>query len=397
MCASPLSFFRAGPPPPKVVYLPDAVFFTRPVPVTTGATAAEAAAQVELALEALSPFPLAQLYYGWLWTPGSPHAQAFAAYRRRFTADQTAAGEGAEVVMPAFAALMGAEVSPATTMVLASPEGLTTMVLASPEGLTAVHWETPGVPAKVLFRPLPIDATEEDRDRVRDELVRAIGGTKTVIELDEAPVADASGGDREFVFRTGEATSRLPVTTAAALDVRDKAELAALRAAQKRDVLLWRVLLGSAALLVVLVFGELALMGGKGWQGVRQAKVRGQKPRVEKIISSQALAFRIEDLGTKRLLPFEMITVLNSENRRPPEITFSRVIASVQAGINTLTVEAVATNASLVTTYQSTLQKVPSIERAEARITATRGDIANFTLVVTFKPDTLKAADSIAQ
>ena len=67
MSASPLSFLRAGPPPPTVALLPDALFFTRAVPITTGATAAEAAAQIELALEAVSPFPLAQLYYGWFW------------------------------------------------------------------------------------------------------------------------------------------------------------------------------------------------------------------------------------------------------------------------------------------------------------------------------------------
>src|SRR5215207_2347590 len=106
MSASPLRFLRAGPPPPKVALLPDALFFTRSVAVTKGATQAEAASQVELALEAVSPFPLAQLYYGWFWVPGSEHALVSASYRRRFTADQTAAWEGSELVMPAFAAAL---------------------------------------------------------------------------------------------------------------------------------------------------------------------------------------------------------------------------------------------------------------------------------------------------
>ena len=145
---SPLRFLRAGPPPPNVVLLPDALFFTRVVAVSEGATAAAAAAEIELALEAVSPFPLAQLYYGWFWKPGARHALLFAAYRRRFTAEQTAAWAEAELVLPTFAALAGAEVP-----------GATTIVLTAPEGLTAVHWETPGVPSQVKFLPLAPEAT----------------------------------------------------------------------------------------------------------------------------------------------------------------------------------------------------------------------------------------------
>src|SRR5437867_365469 len=122
---SPLSFLRGGPPPPKVALLPDALFFTRAVPIAENATTAEAAAQVELALEALSPFPLAQLYHGWFWAPGAEHAFIFAAYRRRFTTEQTLEWEGAEIVLPAFAATFGGNVGAATTILLSSPEGMT--------------------------------------------------------------------------------------------------------------------------------------------------------------------------------------------------------------------------------------------------------------------------------
>src|SRR5476651_2760387 len=115
MKSSFLDTLRAGPPPPKVALLSDALFFTRAVPVATGVTPAEAAAQVELALEAISPFPLAQLYFGWFWIPGAEHAFVFASYRRRFTQDQSASWAGAELVLPAFAALLGGEIKPATT------------------------------------------------------------------------------------------------------------------------------------------------------------------------------------------------------------------------------------------------------------------------------------------
>lgn len=386
MCASPFRLLRAGPPPPKVALLPDALFFTRSVPVAKGATPAEAGAQVELALESASPFPLAQLYFGWFWTPGAENALVFASYRRRFTTEQAAAWAGAELVLPAFGALLGAEVEPATTI-----------LLQAPDGLTAVHWENPPVPSKVRFLPLPPESTDEERIAAREALLREMGGSRQVIELDAMPAADAATSDREMVFRAGDFVSRLPAGRTSALDVRDKGELAALRVARKRDVVLWRVMLGCAAALVLLTLGEFALVGGRMWNDVRLAKVRGQKSTVDKIMASQSLATRIEELATKRLLPFEMITELYDQNRKPPEITFTRVVTLPQTGKYTLTVDATSTNVGLVSVYETTLRALPTIERVDVRDFRTRGETATFTLVVTFKPDTLKPADSISQ
>jgi hypothetical protein len=385
MCASPLSFLRAGPPPPNVVLLSDAMFFSRALPVTAGASPAEAATQVELALEGISPFPLAQLYYGWFWVPGAEHALVFAAYRRRFATEQTEAWAGADLVLPAFAAVLGVET-----------EAATTVVLHAPEGLTAVHWESSPVPVKVLCRELEAGAPEEVRAAARDDLVHAIGGSRKVIELDSALVPDPATSDREFVFRSGSLVSRLAGPRVAALDVRDKGDLAALRNARRRDVGMWRVALGAVAALVLLGVGELGLVGGRMWQDVRQARIRAQKPTVDKIMSSQSLANRIEELATKRLLPFEMINALFEDNRKPAEITFQRVVTLPQTGIHTLTIDATSSTAGQVSVYEATLRNLPMIQRVEVRDLRTRGETATFTIVVTFKPDTIKPADSIA-
>lgn len=383
--SSPLRLLRAGPPPPKVALLPDALFFTRAVPVAAGATGAEAASQVELALEALSPFPLAQLYYGWFWKTGAEHAFVFAAYRRRFTTEQVAEWEGAELVVPAFCAVFGAEVSPATTL-----------VLNAPESVTAVHWDAATVPSKVLVRTLDPEATADDRAKAREELLNALGGSRKVIDLEAPVLPDSTDSDRELAFRSGEFVSTLPSSVAVSLDVRDKAEFAALRAARKRDVMLWRVTLGCVAALVLLGLGELALVGGHAWQRVRNAKVRLQKPEVQKIMDAQALATRIEELATKRMLPFEMITDLIEDNRLPKDVFFTRVLAAPQTGIYTLTVN-VTSPVSQVGVYLATLRSLPMIQRAEVRNEQVRGETETFTLVVTFKPDTLKPADRISQ
>jgi len=380
MCAS-LSLLRAGPPPPKAALLPDALFFTRAVPIAAGATTTDATAQVELALEALSPFPLAHLYYGWFWKTGAEHAFVFASYRRRFTTEQIAEWGDAEIVLPAFAATFGAEVQPSTTL-----------LLAAPECLTAVHWDTPGVPAKVLTRRLAPEATDEDRTRVREELLRAAGGSRHVIDLATPLAADSASTDREAVFRSGEFVSRLPAATAAALDVRDKAELASRRAARRRDVLLWRVTVGCAAAIALLALGELALVGGKQWQKARQLQLNRQQPFVQKIMSSEELARKIDELATKRLLPLEMITELVGPDleRKPGDIQFTRMTTDKSRGLYTVLIDAQTTNPAQMNVYTDALKKLPSCQDVVVTPQNSRGDLSFYKIEVTFKPDALK-------
>ena len=386
-----LATLRAGPPPPKVALLPDGLFFTRALPVAAGASAAEAAVQVELGLEAVSPFPIAQLFYGYFWTPGAETAFTFAAYRRRFTAEQIAAWTGSALVLPSFAALLGAEAKPATTV-----------ILSSPEGLTAIHWTDARVPASVLFRPLPAAPEgspeaepaqlEEALARLRDELIRDAGGSHTVVDLSTPPAAERARSDREVTFRSGEWVSPLPATVIGTLDVRDKGELASLRAARRRDVVLWRVALGCAAALVLFAAGEVGLIGARAWQKVRDTKFRTQRPLVEKIMTSDALGRRIDDLATKRLLPWEMMMAVIGTNKAtlPKEIYFGRVYTTPGTGIYTLSIDAQTTNVSTVSLYTSALKAVAGIESVETRGLQARGENATFTRVITFKSDAIK-------
>ena len=378
--ASPFRFLRAGPPPPRVALLPDALFFTRSVPVTKGATAAEAAAQLELALESISPFPLAQLFYGWYWLSGSEHALAFAAYRRRFTPEQTESWERAELVLPAFAAAFGADVGKGGTI-----------VLNAVEGLTAIHWGDSAVPERIAVRPLELEATEQERATAREELLREIGGSKKVIDLESPLSADPAASDREIVFRAGEFVSRLPASTTAALDVRDKAELASLRNARRRDVMLWRVALGCALILLLLGLGEIALTGGRAWLSVRERLYAVQKPRVDRIASVHELTNRIEDLATKRLLPLEMVTQVVGENneRIPADIQFTSVRADQARGLYTLFIEGKTENAPQVNAYEAALKNLPTVQSADARFTQVNGPRATFAITVTFKPGAL--------
>jgi hypothetical protein len=366
-----------------VALLPDALFFVRAVPVPAaeagGAAAppAEVAAQVELALEGISPFPLTQLYYGYFWVPGSKHALAFAAYRRRFTAEQVAEWQGAEYVLPAFAALVGGAVEPATTV-----------VLATLEGLTAIHWGDGPVPTRVGFQPLAPGATDDDRARARTTLLRAIGGSKGIVDLTEPPAAQSSRSDREVIFRSGDFVASLSAAAALAADVRDKDELLALRRARRRDALVWRVGIGCVAAFGAMALCELGLLAGGLWQDTRLKVVRAQTPIVDGIMTAQDLAHKIDELSTQRLLPIEMIKLV-APQRFGTTITFLRASTS---GLYTLMVDAETYNPAEISTYQSSLEALPACDKVEIRDERTQNNLASFTVVITFKPEGLKAS-----
>ncbi len=392
MSASPLNFLRAGPPPPKVVLLPDALFFSRTIPIPAGTPPVEVAAQVELALESISPFPVAQLYHGYFHAPGSAHALVFAAYRRRFTAEQTAAWAGADLVLPTFAALLGGELPPATTLILTTGESLTAIHARS--GGSVEIFTEPLAPDAIDPSPAALAQADDDRARARDTLIRAAGGSTHIIDLAAPPAADPAGSDGEIAFRSGTFASRLPTATAAALDVRDKEDLAALRRARARDVLFWRVAVGCVAALALLALGEFALIGGRGlWQKSRLAQLNAQKPTVEKIMAAQKRAVSIEDLSTKRLLPLEMVSLVAA--KIPSTVLFQRAVADV-ADRDHIVIEAKAENSGEITLFKTALESLPECARVEIgpQQTASGSRSTTFSVSITFKPGTVKPAPS---
>lgn len=367
----------------RVVLLPDSRFFVRAVPVSGAAGAEAVAREVELALELLSPFPVTQLFFGYCWHPDSAQALVFAAFRRRFTEEEQAAWADADRVVPHFALV--ARLNPGTGR---------TVVLSDGAGLTAVHWGEPGpVPSRVVSAPLAADATEDERLAVRTGLLRAVGSTGAGVMDLPAPVPEAAVGDeREAVWSAGDQRLSLPLADGSELDVRDKGELAARRASRRRAVYLWRGFLAGLAALVLLGLGEAGLVGVRAWQAGRLDRVAAQQPAVDRIMSQQALATRIEELSTKRLRPFEMISLVtvagNPGTQKPASVQFIRTATS---GLSTLEVEAQTKVGGDLALYQAALRENPAIASVEVAKHDLRDATTTFVLVITFKPEALAA------
>ncbi len=354
-----------------IVFAPGEKFFVRRVPL---ATDGDPTTQVSLALEGFSPFPAAQLYYGFLTNTTRTEALVFAAYRKNFTPEETAAWTGAAAVLPSFAACLGSGSSvPAAGITLRDDE----------VRHEAVAWDgSSELPAAVIVR---VRGTEN-----RDALVAEVRG-KTGLS-DDVPVkvfrsaVEILREGRELILRLNSSgiETRFDETALAQADVRDKDMLQQRRVTLRRDKLLWRVfatILGGLAACVVLEFGLLAT---RFWLASKQTEITAQTPAVKRIEQMQTMAKRLEEISTQRLLPFEMISLIN--DKRPRTVEFTSVNTK---GLWQLDIRAQATDDPA--TFETDIRRLPGIERVESFDKQAREGMTTFRLEVTFKPGWFQA------
>ena len=187
------------------------------------------------------------------------------------------------------------------------------------------------------------------------------------------------------MFNSGTLTSLIPVAQVGALDVRDKAELLALRRSRARDLALWRGFLSLVGLLFLLALAELSLIGQGMWQKTRLVQINAQRPVVEKVMMAQNVTTRINELSTKRLLPFEMIQL--AMGPRPETVQF---MAASTVGLYGLEIKAQSTSPAALSAYQAGLAALPSVEKVEVPEQRARDNLLTFTLAVTFRPENIK-------
>ncbi len=364
----------AARPPARVVFAPSDRFFMRIVPL---APDSPVAAQVELALETLAPFPPAQLYWGYSVAPDRTRALVYAAHRRRFTPEETAAWEGADLVLPDVLTLVGATAS-----------GRMVRVHAIANRLLGVAWsDDPGWPAAVQARTCATEPDDVARGQFAAELAARAG-------VAGAAVRSVTGAVRARQEKDGlyleivEAAGRIASAAVMArenmelLDVRDRVFLTRRRQAAKRGNLLWRLLLAGAAAFALAGLAETGSLAFRGLTGMTRAKIATRAPIVQRLETANSLASRIGELTHRRLRFFEMVSAINTP--RPPSIRFTRTSSN---GRNALDLSAQTNAADDVGNYQVALQELPAVDSVDMGEIRGRDGVTTFELKVTFKSD----------
>ncbi len=364
-------YVPAIPPPPPLLLARGDTFFIRRVDLAPGEAVEP---QVRLAIEAMAPFPPEQLYFGHLPAGDGSAALVFAAFRRRFSADETELWDRAALVTPEFAPLLAAR--PGT--------GDGAVVHVGDSRVTALAWRAgQELPVAVLARPGgPAVAQAVVNELWERSGLAAEAGLR---RLEGTLGFDAAHDGSLTATLDGEPLGPWPEEWTKSGDVRDQDFLAERRRAEVRDQWLWRGLLGAIAILVLAASLDI----GAGILGAltrhREARIERQAPTVRQTETAQALANRIAELSEKRLMPFEMMAIINPS--RPESVIFQR---AVTRGLLRLEVEAQAQNAEDVGRYANSLREQPGIASASARDIRARDGVTSFVLEVEFRPEALR-------
>ena len=356
------------------LFAPTDRFFLRLVPL---APDLPAPAQVELALEGLAPFPPAQLYWGCCVAPDRTSALVYAAHRRRFTAEETAVWERADLVVPDLLVLLGL-----------APAGATILVYASNNRLSGAAWSGQAPwPAAVHTRAYAEPPTEDTRRQFAAELASKAG-------LNGAPVRLVTGTPRarregdslifELVDVAGTVIAATPVARAGqdALDIRDRAFLGKRRRDQNRGELVWKVLLAGGAAAAFAALFDAGALTFSLLNRALHARISAQAPLVQKLETAHSLTSRVDELAHRRLRFFEMLSTINEP--RPHSILFTRTGTSGRHGLE---IEAQTNSADDVGTFEAALRKLAVLEKVEIRDLRARDGVTTFALTVAFKTE----------
>jgi hypothetical protein len=360
--------------PPATIFVPAERFFVRVVPL---APDAEPEAQVEIALEGLAPFPLPQLFWGFVVAPDRGSALVYAAHRRRFSAEEIKSWQQAALVVPAFLALAGRPANvPAVLVHTGGPQ------------LAGAAWRHAAdqLPSLVMVRGYPAEPTPEERQAFAKDLASRAGLGTTAPRFVAGEPGVASGRDG-LQFRLGGIDATLRRDQLDFLDVRDREFLAERRRLLRRGTLLWRAMLAGAVTALVAAAVESAALALHMRAAGLQAVIAAQTPTVQRLETAHTLATRVDELARQRLRPFEMLVVLNE--KRPASVQFVRTTTQ---GSNTVEVEAQTANAGDVSNFEQALHDAAGVATVKTRDIRARDGVTSFVITVVFQPDTLQTS-----
>jgi hypothetical protein len=368
-----------------VHFVPGDAFFMRRFDLPAGTEAGEVAGFVGLQLEELSPFPLDQLHHGFLRAADGSAVFVYAAYRRRLPPGVTESWAAAPFVLPDFAPALKLRF-PATTVVL----------MRSATALSALYFEADqDLPVRSAARGLPAGADGEAFAAVRRavlELVQAGPAREVQLEIAGPPQQRAQGLTFQLAGGSRKDDGREIVLTSDecwAMDVREPEFVAAQRKRHGVDLLFWRVVQGAVAAIVLLVLGEILLVGGSAYAGWMKRRFDERQPDYLALDAKNSLAINLQTFRDRAVNPFDMFRVL--ARGKPASVYFTE--ARLEGFRMEVQGEA-STNAEY-NTYMESLKVAPELAGPpEEKGRKTQNNLTTFTIVVNFRQGAFPAAQT---
>ena len=382
---SPLSRLFKDAKPQEAAMLPGNRFFVRRLTVE----GEDVPGQVNLALEAISPFPLEQMLVGFVTSADGKQVLAYAAHRRRFTAEESFAWPEDCQVVPEFLALCAHR-----------PTADAIIVHRGDERLTALAWKAGDeLPLAIVVAEL---ADADEASIAREAAARADMPADVAVENVTGAISGSIVEGDLVLKREGNGTFTIPKKGLDDSDIRDSDFLAERRKKERLNLILWNAARLGAAVIVVSLILDLAGMVVGMRSSSLEAANEARRPVVEDIEASQAITSRILELGVKRLLPIEMLALVNE--KRPATVEFTNIQCELKKAKDStiakpmMTVDAKTPNAGDISDFLKAVQAMPEVEAATNSEPRVRETSTTFRVEITFKQAVLlKAAETLKQ
>lgn len=360
--------------PVPVLVLPGHVFFVDRIALPVDLESADISDFAELCLEDLAPFPIEQLYWGFLHNEADGAILLYATYKPRIAALGHKDLDNFQWVLPDFATTYGAYFPEAKTLLLESAESCSLISLGSGDVLAS---------QVVSYTPdgnKPLSA----------------GSSKPLaIQIESAPANDQ--GLPIFKFKARERIDEETTGNWKQLspgenqlwqaDIRDREFKKAERNNRKLSGWLGRATAYAAIFVILLLILEGALRTGAIWLQAQSEKISMQAPDVRRVEDKQSLMNKLDQVAQNELRPIAILDALNKS--RPEGIYFTQTVAEDQ---NRITIDGIARTISELNAYLEALEATGSFQLKDSdRIT--RGGKTTFSATLDYthsnRPETV--------
>ena len=328
--------------------------------------------QVSLAIETVSPFPSEQMLMGYITSPDNKWALAYAAHRRRFTAEESFAWPDDCQVIPEFLALLGER-----------PDRGGILIHEGTDLLTALAWnENQPLPSSIIV----VDKKDSSTELLAKEIIERSGLPSNVPVINKKGEFSSTRNDSQLVLNCNNGKLFLLSSNQLdSADIRDADFLSTRRKKERVNKLLWNTARIAVGIIIISFIFEISAFL-INWRSNNLRLINeSRQPAIQEIESAQAISTRITDMNTKAPLPLEMLAVVNEF--RPATVDFQRVSCKNNTQIE---IEARTTNASDVYAFEKSLKERSEISFVATKDMRARDNFTTFSITVTFKPETLR-------
>lgn len=365
--------------PPPIILIGGERFFCEKIFLPDEVFSKNLDSFLEISIEGLSPFPVDQLYWGYLYDKTEKSVLLYAMYAERLSLEEKAVllGDDIAYVFPSFIAGYGFQYQQPTISFI-SAEG----------AMTALFWNSEStIPSRVESVSL-----SESAHNAREKLLRSIDVENYKVqsgywELEKTELLSNKSVRFESAYHSDEeskANHVLILTEKDGLtwnaDVRPRLLTREKHKQEKMTRILWLATLAAIAIFGFFIVIEILGVVGASYLASKKAHFEAQQPKVKFIEGQESLVQKIERLGHNYYSPLKVLDLLN--NYRPKKVYF----ISVDLGSkNDAVIEGVAQSVDDLNKYTDDLNDSGLVEKFEVGQIVSRQGRITFKMDITFK------------